>query len=110
MDMCSDYKYVATQVSSGGSPYSYFVGGADVQLYAQSSQSVPSHATQTFLVKIFCTVTLTANTEHGYIVFSRLIREICSDEFYIPGFSTDELDIIVSTSSAMQLEHNHFCL
>ena len=46
-----------------GSPYSYsFVGGADVQLYAPSSQSMPSHATQTFLVKIVCTVTLTANT------------------------------------------------
>ena len=60
MDMCSDYKYVARyQV---GSPYSYFVGGADVQLYAPSSQSMPSHATQTFLVKIVCTVTLTANT------------------------------------------------
>ena len=35
---------------------------------------------------------------HGHIAFSRLIKEIRSDEFYIPGFSTDELDIIVSTS------------
>ena len=33
--------------------------------------------------------------------FSQLIREIRSDEFYIPGFSTDELDIFVSTSSTM---------
>ena len=41
--------------------------------------------------------------KHGYIVFSQLMREIRSDEFYIPGFSTDELDIIVSTSSTMQL-------
>ena len=41
--------------------------------------------------------------KHGHIVFSQLIREIRSDESYIPGFSTDELDIIVSTSSTMQL-------
>ena len=41
--------------------------------------------------------------KHGYIVCSQLIREIHSDKFYIPGFSTDELDIIVSTSSTMQL-------
>ena len=41
--------------------------------------------------------------KHGYIVCSQLMREIRSEEFYIPGFSTDELDIIVSTSSTMQL-------
>ena len=39
--------------------------------------------------------------KHDDIVCSQLIREICSDEFYIPGFSTDKLDIIVSTSSTM---------
>ena len=33
------------------------------------------------------------------MVTLQLIKEIRSDEFYIPGFSTDELDIIVSTST-----------
>ena len=41
--------------------------------------------------------------KHDHVAFSQLFREIRSDEFYIPGFSTDELDITVSTSSTMQL-------
>ena len=56
-----------------------------------------------WLQLVFCTVTLTANT----ISMVTLIREMRSDELYIPGFSTD---IFVSTSSTMQLLHNHFCL
>ena len=41
--------------------------------------------------------------KHIHCLYSRLIRKIRSDEFYIPGFSTDH---IVSTSSTMQLQHN----
>ena len=36
------------------------------------------------------------------MVTLQLIKEIRSDELYIPGFSTDELDIIVSTSSTIK--------
>ena len=46
-------------------------------------------------------VTLTTNTISMVTLFVVDSLEIRSDEFYIPGFSIDELDIIVSTSSTM---------